>query len=250
MSDETEVPVVQNDQLVLISGKSGTGKSASLRNIRNQSRWLYLNTESGKRLPFKNSFDAKIITDPYQVHEGFDYATYQGASEYDGIIVDSLTFLMDMFETQYIIGSANTIQAWGAYAQFFKILMQQKVPLFGKPVIIIAHTLDNLNEKAMEIETSVPIKGALKNQGVEAYFSTVVSPKKMTLKDLEPYKSDLLHIEEDDTLLGYKHVIQTRLTKTTVGERIRSPMGLFTRDQTFIDSDAQLLLDHLKAFYG
>ncbi len=254
MSDDAAVdpnePIgpVQNDQLVLVSGKSGTGKSASLRNIRDQKRWLYLNAEAGKRLPFKNDFDAKTITDPYQVYEGFDYAAT--SSEYDGIVVDSLTFLMDMFETQYIIGSSNTMQAWGAYAQFFKILMQQKVPAFRKPVIMIAHTLDTLNEKAMEIETAVPIKGALKNQGVEAYFSTVVSPKKMTLKDLEGYKSDLLHIEEDDTILGYKHVIQTRLTKTTVGERIRSPMGLFTRDQTFIDSDTQLLLDHLKNFYG
>ena len=71
----------------------------------------------------------------------------------------------------------------------------------------------------------------------------------MTLKDLEPYASDLLHIEEDDEILGYKHVFQTRLTKTTVGERIRSPMGMFTREQSFIDPDAQLLLDHLKTFY-
>ena len=250
MSNETELPPVQNDQLILSSGKSGTGKSTALHKIRNQRRWLYLNCEAGKRLPFKNEFDAKTITDPYQVHEGFDYATNDGASEYDGIVVDSLTFLMDMFETQYIIGSANTMQAWGAYAQFFKILMQQKVALFGKPVIMSTHTLDSLNAKAMDIETSVPIKGSLKNQGVEAYFSTVVSPKKMTLKDLEPYKSNLLHIEEDDTILGYKHVMQTRLTKTTVGERIRSPMGLFTREQTFIDPDYQLLLDHLKAFYG
>ena len=250
MSDDQNNGVPQqNDQLILISGKSGTGKSTSLMNIRDQERWLYLNSEAGKRLPFKNNFDAKTITDPYQVHEGFDYATYDGKDVYDGIILDSLTFLMDMFETQYIVGSANTMAAWGAYQQFFKTLMQQKVPLFGKPVIIIAHTLDVLNEKAMEIETSVPIKGALKNQGVEAYFSTVVSPKKMTLKDLEPYASDLLHIEEDDEILGYKHVFQTRLTKTTVGERIRSPMGMFTREQSFIDPDAQLLLDHLKTFY-
>lgn len=218
-------------------------------NIRNQDKWFYFNCEAGKRLPFKNNFNQQVIVNPYDVHNYMD-EIINNKDKVDGIVIDSLTFLMDMFETQYIIGSANTMQGWSLYAQFFKILMQQKIPLFGKPVIIIAHTLDTLNEKAMEMETSVPIKGALKNQGIEAYFSTVVSPKKMALKDLEPYKSDMLHISEDDEILGYKHVFQTRLTKTTVGERIRSPMGLFTRDQTFVDPDAQQLLDHLKAFYG
>ena len=101
-----------------------------------------------------------------------------------------------------------------------------------------------------EFEVSVPIKGALKGQGVEAYFSTVVATKKMPLKDLTPYKSDLLHISEDEELVGFKYCFQTRITKTTTGERIRSPMGLFSKEQTFIDNDAQILLDHLNNFYN
>jgi hypothetical protein len=116
-------------------------------------------------------------------------------------------------------------------------------------VIILAHTLETLDEKAMEYRTSVPVKGSLKNQGIEAYFSTVVAAKKVSLKELEAYGSELLEISEDDQTLGYKHVFQTRLTKLTVGERIRSPMGLFERDQTYMDNDAQLLLDHLHRFY-
>jgi hypothetical protein len=35
-----------------------------------------------------------------------------------------------------------------------------------------------------------------------------------------------------------------------VGERIRSPMGMFPKEQTYIDNDAQVLLDHLTEFYG
>ena len=45
-----------NTQLVLISGMSATGKSASLRNLRNQEKWFYANCEAGKSLPFKNKF--------------------------------------------------------------------------------------------------------------------------------------------------------------------------------------------------
>lgn len=36
-----------NDQLILIGGLSGSGKSASLRNIKNQEKWYYVNTEAG-----------------------------------------------------------------------------------------------------------------------------------------------------------------------------------------------------------
>lgn len=37
-----------NTQLVLISGASATGKSASLRNLRNQEKWFYLGVEAGQ----------------------------------------------------------------------------------------------------------------------------------------------------------------------------------------------------------
>jgi hypothetical protein len=240
-----------NDQLVLIAGFSGTGKSASLRNLRDQGNWLYLNCEAGKRLPFKNKFrdGGHRISDPWQVHEAFDHATNDDTT-IQGIIIDSLTFLMDMFESQYVLTSAKTMQAWGDFAQFFKVLMQQRVTIFGKPVIITAHLLDTLDEKAMEMRTSVPIKGSLKNNGVEAYFSTVVAAKKVTIKDLEPFQNKLLTITEEEQALGFKYVFQTRITRTTVGERIRSPMGLFAPNETFIDNDVQVLLDHLKRFYS
>lgn len=242
-------PVISmNNQLVLIGGESSTGKSASLMNLPNHERVMYLNTESGKRLPFKNRFKDFTITDPYQVHEAFDHAN--GNPDYDVIVIDTLTFLMDMFETQYVIGSSNTMQAWGQYGQFFKTLMQEKVAASDKSVIILAHTRSDLDEKAMEMKSSVPIKGALKNNGVEAYFSTVVSTKRVTLKELKDYENDLLNITEQDEMLGFKHVFQTQLTKTTIGERIRSPMGMFSRQQTFIDNDAALLLKHLQDYYA
>lgn len=237
-----------NDHLVLIGGESGTGKSASLMNLPNHEKVMYLNCESGKRLPFKNKFKSYTITDPLQVYEAFDHA--KGNPDVETIVIDTLTFLMDMYESVYVIGSANTMQAWGQYGQFFKHLMQDKIASSDKNVVILAHTRQDLDEKAMEMKTSVPIKGALKNNGIEAYFSTVVATKKVSLKDLENYKSDLLHITETDEMLGFKHVFQTQLTKATIGERIRSPIGMFTREQTYMDNDAGLLLKHLTEYYS
>jgi hypothetical protein len=45
-------------------------------------------------------------------------------------------------------------------------------------------------------------------------------------------------------------VFQTKLTKDTVNERIRSPMGLFNTSETFMDNDVQKLLNHLHAYYA
>lgn len=241
-----------NDQLVLIVGESTTGKSMSLRNFatgseEQQKRFLYLNCEAGKRLPFRNKFEALTVTDPYQVFEALE--VFNTTDDYDYLAIDTLTFLMDMFESVYVINAANTMAAWGSYQQFFKTIMQEKVASANKPIFFFAHTKEELDESKGEMKSSVPVKGALKNNGIEAYFSTVVATKKVKIKELEKYSSGLLTITEEEKELGFKHVFQTRITKQTTGERIRSPMGLFTREQTYIDNDAEQLLRHLQEYY-
>ena len=249
MSDNNEKPVAPNDQLIAVVGYSATGKSASLRNIKNQDRWLYLNCESGKRLPFKNKFNCITITDPLDIITYMDDAI-ANIDECDGIIIDSLTFLMEMYESVYVLNAANTMNAWGQYQQYFKTILQQKVPQFGKPVIFIAHVKDEIDEKNLETKTYIPVKGALKGVGIEAYFSCIVSCKRMPLKELKDFNNKLLVVTPDDEIQGYKHVFQTQLTKKTVGERIRGPMGLFSRSETYIDNDVNLVLNKLHTFYA
>lgn len=239
-----------NDLMVLIGGPSAGGKSASLMNLKNHEGVMYLNCESGKKLPFKNKFKEFVITDPYQVLEAFDAAESGKVPGIHTIVVDTLTFMMDMFESLHVLGSANTMQGWQNYQQFFKTLMQSKVAKSSKQVIFLAHTLDQLNENEAIMETKVPVKGALKNQGIEAYFSCVVYAKKVALKTLKDYQNDMLVITPEEEMLGYKYVFQTRLTKDTVHSRIRSPMGLFDVSETYIDNDAQKLMDHLGAYYS
>jgi hypothetical protein len=226
---------------------SASGKSASLRNIKKPEGVMYLNCESGKKLPFPAKFQQFTITDPLQIMEGFEAA--EKNKDIHTIIVDSLTFLMDMFESVYVIGSKNTMAAWQDYQQFFKKLMQDYVARSTKNVIFTAHVLDVMNESEMVLETKVPIKGALKNNGIEAYFSTVITARKVDLLRLKDYKNKLLTLSEEEELLGYKYVYQTKLTKDTVHHRIRSSMGMWNQQETFIDNDAQLLIDRLHHYY-
>jgi len=53
-----------NDHLVLVSGKACTGKSASLMFLKDPKGVMYLNCESGKKLPFKSKFEEYTVIDP------------------------------------------------------------------------------------------------------------------------------------------------------------------------------------------
>ena len=236
-----------NDHLVLIAGKSASGKSASLMNLANPEGVLYLNCENNKKLPFKSKFNEKTVTDPMQVYEAFDWV--ESKADIHTVVIDSLTYLMDMYESKYVLTASNTMKAWGQYAQFFKVLMSDKVANSTKNVIFIAHTSDVFNESEMVSETMVKIKGSVMNQGVESYFTTVIAAKKVPLAKLVEVESDLLQITPDDEALGYKHCFQTRLTKDTVNERIRSSIGLWGQKEAFIDNDVQKVIDRLHEYY-
>lgn len=237
-----------NDNLVLLCGKSATGKSASLMGLDNPEGVLYLNCEAGKKLPFRAKFIQKTVTDPMQINEAFEWAETQ--PQVHTIVVDSLTYLLDMYESMYVLTSTNGMQAWGQFAQYFKVLMQQYVAKSTKNVVFTAHTADRLNESEMLMETLVPVKGSLKNNGIESYFSLVIASKKVNLKVLKDYGSDLLNITPEEQALGFKYVFQTKLTKDTVNERQRGPLGLFDNKETFIDNNMQLVLNKLKEYYA
>lgn len=237
-----------NDNLVLLCGKAANGKSMSLSGLKNPEGVMYLNCESGKKLPFKSKFKQYVITDPAkQIPQAF--AAAEQKPEIHTIVVDSLTYLMDMYESQYVLTATNTMQAWGQFAQFFKYLMQTLVARSTKNVIFTAHVKDEINESEMVRETSVPIKGSIKNNGVESYFSCVIAAKKVKLKDLDGYESGLLNITEREKMLGFKYVFQTQITKDTVNERLRGPIDLFAPEETFIDNNIQLVLDRLHEYY-
>jgi len=238
---------MSNNKSVLLAGKSSAGKTASLRNLKNSKGVMYLNCEAGKDLPFANNFKVLKIKDPLKVYQYFDAA--EEHKQCHTIVVDTLTYLMDMFESNYVLTAANTMKAWSDYAQYFKKLMQYYVVKSTKNIIFLAHTMDILNESEMVMETFIKVKGALMNQGIESYFNNVIACKKVALSDLVDCKSSLLNITPEEEALGFKYVYQTRLTKKTVNERIRGPLGLWPVEEIFIDNDLQLVLDKLQTYY-
>lgn len=78
----------------------------------------------------------------------------------------------------------------------------------------------------------------------------MIATKKVPIKVLKEYQSDLLTITPEEEALGFKYVFQTKLTKETVGERLRGPLGMFSTKETYTDNNVQLMLDRLHEYYG
>lgn len=236
-------------QLIMLAGVSASGKSTSLMNMKEPEGVFYLSTESNKGLPFPDKFKKlkNGLNNPNEVFTLFKQL--EGMPEIHTIVIDSITFLLDMFESKVVLTSANKMGAWSDYQQFFKKIMQEYVATSTKNWIFIAHNTAELQNDGT-YSYYVPIKGALKNQGLEAYFSMIIYTRRVKITELEelPYDDNLLHITTRDKTVGYKHVFQCEVTKEFANSRIRSPIGCFKDNQIFMDNDLQLLMDHIEAY--
>lgn len=237
----------QNKNIVLIMGKPNSGKSTSLMKLKNQEKMVYLNTDL-KALPFKSRFLKEV-----EVSDALSVLSYvneiEQTEQVEGAVLDTLTFLMSTYERQYVSNATNTQKAWGDYANFYKEFIHA-IKAGTKDYAIMAHEDSFLNEQTMQMESKVPIKGSVGKIGVEADFTTILSTKQMPIKKLEGFENDLLHITDEEVEDGYKCVFVTRVTKETIGEKMRSAIGLWDRKELYIDNDLNQVFDRLKEYYG
>lgn len=241
----------QNKKIILIMGKPNMGKSSSLRNLK-QSEMVYFNTDL-KELPFKDSFMQNV-----EISDAKDIVPFiqevESQPEVKGAVLDTLTFLMSMFERQYVAPYAGTKTgqtAWGDYGNFYREFIHE-IKSGSKDYIIFAHEDESLNEQAMTMESRVPVKGAVGKIGVEADFTTILRAQQISVAKLDEMKieNDLLNITDAEREDGVKYVFCTRVTKETAGGKMRSAMGLWNRNELYIDNDVDLVLKRLREYYG
>lgn len=239
----------QNKKVLMIMGKPNTGKSSSLRNM-NQESMVYLNTDL-KDVPFRDRFMANV-----EVADARDILHFisevENNPEVTGVALDTLTFLMQMYERQYVVPYAGTKSgqtAWGDYGNFYREFIHA-IKSGSKNYVIMAHEDESLNEQAGVMESRVPIKGAVGKVGVEADFTTILRTMQIPVKKLEGYENDLLHITDEEREDGVKYVFTTRVSKETAGGKMRSAMGLWNRNELYIDNDVAQVFKRLEEFYG
>ncbi len=240
-----------NKNIVLVMAKPSMGKTTSLMNMKNQDRIAYLNADL-KELPFKSKFKEINIVDPKIIIQAIN--EIELTETLDSAVLDTITFLMNQFERQYVVthlnknGVLDTMAGWGEYSKFYNEFMHL-IKSGTKNYAVLAHENDVLNEKEMILETKVPVKGAVGKIGVEADFTTVVSAKRMSLIALEDWHNDLLNITEENKEDGFKYVFQTRIDASSIGEKIRSAVGLWGRKEKYIDNDLSIVFSRLNEYY-
>lgn len=236
----------QNKNIVLVMGKPNSGKSTSLRNM-DMSNMVYMNTDL-KEVPFRANFAAEVeITDAVDVLDYIDQI--ESNPDVQGAVIDTITFLMGMYERQYVATAKDTQKAWGGYGNFYKDFIH-RIKSGTKDYVILAHEDTIYNEETLSMDTKVPIKGAVGKIGVEADFTTIVGSKQMPLTRLKGHANDLLTITDEEQEDGVKYVFCTRITKDHPGEKMRAPMGFWNRDELYIDNDVQLIFNRLKDYYA
>ena len=126
-----------NPYMILVSGKSGTGKSSTLRNLPDHPGVWYLNFDAGKALPFKNDFKSKVMEDPKHVEQYLKAA--QSDDTCHTLIIDTLSFMLTMYVNMHIMPLAKNQRQneWGEYASWFQTLMSGPIAQFNKNLIIM-----------------------------------------------------------------------------------------------------------------
>lgn len=239
-------PSIANKFVILVTGTATSGKTTSLMTMPDHPGIVYFNTDL-KEIPFKNKFKTLHVTEPEQVLWGIDEV--EEMPDVHTACIDTITHLMGQFETQRVLPSTNTQKAWGLYGAFYREIIH-KVKSGTKNYVIFTHEADKLNEKEMVLETKSPIKGAVGKIGVEADFSIILSAKRLDLAKVRPFEGPLLHITEENIEDGFKNVFATRIDAATVGEKTRSPMGMWARNEKYIDNDLNMVFRRLTAYYA
>lgn len=239
-----------NKRVIMVMGKPSSGKTTSLLKLAKDPTVAYLNTDL-KDLPFQTPKDGlKVlqITDPMDMYQAIDELE-NDLPEVETVVLDTVTFMMDQFEVQYVTNAADTRAAWGQYATFYKEILH-KIKASNKNWIVLAHAFDVYNEKELALETKVPVKGSIGKIGIEADFTIIVTSRKMAVDDLQDFDNEYLRITPKEEAMGIKYVFQTELTRDTMHEKIRSPLGLWEDSELYIDNDIHHLVDKLKQYYS
>jgi len=102
---------MSNNHIVLITGSANSGKSTSLMFLDKPEEIVYFNTDK-KALPFKIKFKKDIKLDHPEKIMPF-LQQIEAQESVSGVVLDTVTFLMQMYERMCVRTAPDGRKAWG-----------------------------------------------------------------------------------------------------------------------------------------
>ena len=148
---------MSNNKIVLVMGPPSTGKTTSLLKMANTPGVVYINTDL-KAVPFKitkGGMKHIEVSDPMDIHRAIEQI--EGMDDVHTVVLDTVTYLMEQYESQYVQTSDDTRAAWGGYSNFYRTFMHE-IKAGTKNYIILSHQASDFNERPKNMIHSYRLK--------------------------------------------------------------------------------------------
>jgi len=200
---------MENKKMILVVGPTGSGKTTSLRNL-DKTKTVYIDFDRKAIKAFRDmdKFREWVKID-FIDHLMPGLAGLESDPECDTIVIDTLSFALDMFVAQKIDTAADTRAAWGDYKKWYKEMIHF-AKSSSKSYIFLTHEKSSYNEASMEVKTTAYAQGSISGM-IEADFAVVAYSHK--------------YVDEATGLPAYGFLVGP--TKDTIALSAKSPMGMF-----------------------
>ena len=214
---------MENKKLLLIVGSTGKGKSSSIRNMpMEKTAYIDFDRKAIKAFRGMEKLNQWIKVD-YVDHLEPGLRALEEDDSVEYIVIDTMSFALDMFVSQKIEGAADTRAQWSAYKQWFNNIMHI-AKTSKKSYIFIMHDKSSYNEESMEVKTQAYAQGSIFGS-VESHFAIVAYAHKYL---------------DENNMPKYGFIVGP--TKETLALSAKSPMGMFT-EPLVEDNDVMILFE-------
>jgi hypothetical protein len=214
------------DTTVLCVGDTGNGKTSSLRNMP-LANTVYINVDQ-KPLPFKHKdlYKHVNLSSTQQMLVGMDQIEDDEQVEY--CVVDTISYLGDMFYNEYIRYASDSRAMWGAYKDYLLDVIN-KAKKSRINYIFLAHAQDVYDEKEQITKTFARVQGSLRGN-LEGHFTYVLFNVVKSGSDGMP-----------------EFCYLTNKTRGNLGVSAKTPMGMF--DEAYIPNDITVFHEAVTQFH-